>query len=87
MNMQLRSKAKDTSVRKAALLVFALIVLGLALVYVSGDTEVNNNSSHNRTGLNLSKYYDTEKKVCQNPDIDHTNKSQLKACVSNQTTS
>jgi len=88
MNKKLRQVINDT----ATLAVFlTVIIVGLgSLVYTGSidldlDSNQTVNDTVNESVLNQSKYYDKEDKVCQSPDINDTNASQLKACVTNQT--
>jgi len=88
MNKKLRQVINDT----ATLAVFlTVIIVGIgALVYTGSidldlDSNQTVNDTVNESGLNQSEYYDTEDKVCQSPDINDTNASQFKACVTNQT--
>jgi len=87
MNKKLRRIYRTVSEQAAPILV-SIVFISLALLGANYATQhVDNNLSNNETNqsvLNQSKYYDTEDKVCRSPDINMTNKSQLKACVYNQ---
>lgn len=93
MNKKLKQKAIHIGEQ-------ALPVLFLTLVFVCGVAagtylgiitfdQVGNQSINqtlqNKTDVNITKYYDNKTGVCQTPDINQTNVSQLKACVNNQT--
>jgi len=67
-------------------ILLSVLILGMFLIVAFTQIHEPDQTRHNQTDLNLSKYYDTEKQVCQSPEINYRNKSQLKACVSNQTT-
>jgi len=78
--------AKEQTVPAIFLLAVLVAAAGL-IAYATGDTQ-DTGSDLNGTGkppVNVSKYYDNETGVCQDSDIDMTNASELKQCVSNQT--
>lgn len=90
MNLQYVSKAKEFINPKAAILVSALIVLGLGLAVISVDRQTPENQTDtpvNETDVNVSEYYDNETGVCWSPEVNQTNASELEQCVSNQSLS
>jgi len=96
MNTKLIQKVKSVTARPGVAVLLFVIIVGIGVIQFATtddiyqldnllDTNMSDNETVNESVLNQSKYYDTEDKVCRSPEINDTNKSQLKACVSNQT--
>jgi len=96
MNIKLIQKVKSVTARPGIAVLLFVIIVGVGAIQFATtddiyqidnltDSNMSDNQTVNESVLNQSKYYDTEDKVCQSPKINDTNKSQLKQCVSNQT--
>jgi len=92
MNIKLKHKLKNVSARPGVAVLLVVLLIGIgALQYATGnfnqpaDNVTDANMSDNKTDLNVSKYYNNQTKVCEDPSINGSNASELKACVSNQT--
>lgn len=86
MNNYLKGKVQHPLTSRLTVLLVGLMIFLAAFTLIGGNTEpATNQTQPNQTDVNVTESYDNQTQPCQDPEVNLSNKSQIKQCVSNQT--